>query len=1069
MRFITLGSMLLATVLTMSHANAQKVKKAATAPVATTEKVDINKVFKDWKPRNIGPASMSGRVTTIDAEVANPNHIWIGAASGGVWKTSNAGVSWTPVFDEQPILNIGALAIQQSNPSVVWVGTGEGNPRNSISIGEGIYKTMDAGRTWKRMGLELTRNIHRVIIDPSNPNTVYAGAIGNPYGQSKNRGVYKTTDGGDTWNQILFTNDTSGPGDMIMDPSNPNKLFVAMWHHYRNPYHLESGGKGSGLYMTIDGGKNFTKLGKEHGLPDGDLGRVGITISRSNPNVVYALVESKKSGLYKSEDGGYSWKLVNGQKSIVDNRPFYFQDVISDPLNENTLWYISQTVQKSIDGGKNFETIIPYSGIHPDHHAFWIHPTDNKYIIDGNDGGIGITRDGGKTWMFDEKIPVGQFYHINVDNEIPYHVMGGMQDNGSWRGPAYTTTQGGIRNFDWDNLWGGDGFDVMPDAEDANWVYAMSQGGNVGRYNTVTGQSSYIKPPAPNAKTLLRFNWNAAIAQDPFDKKTIYFGSQFLHKSINKGAAWELISPDLTTNDSAKIDQRDNGGLSIDITGAENFCTIICIAPSAVQKGLIYIGTDDGKVQMTSDGGATWTDLTANITGLPKGAWIPQIRTSAFNVNEVFVVVNNYRQGDFAPYIFRSMDAGKTWMNMVDEKKVTGYALTVLQDPTEPNLIFVGTEQGMYISLDNGVQFQQWKNGYPSVSTYDFAIQEREADLAIATFGRSLWVLDDIRPLRKLAKAQTAKFFVTVPPSAINLSIKNSPYEWSTWGMWDAPNKPTGMAISIYSTDTVKKAKVQIKDAMDSVIRNLNVKLDSSGLNRSYWGFEQKGKRGAGAPKSGGGGFGRRMAEGTADASPAEEREFTGRDVLPGKYKVVVTAGNWKDSAMVEVADDPRLPSKNEVVLAQDKLLDQLQMVADKHNAAQDQLDDADLILVQLKAEWKDKKDKGLDSLNKVHKAITEKVKNLREMMVGKRQEKQGYGTVAAITPIGIIRNASMLVMGKTSMPGAQEDRAIADATVVAADVASKVNAFFAKDWADFRKLVEATPIKKFKEIEAIK
>jgi photosystem II stability/assembly factor-like uncharacterized protein len=1068
MRFITLGSMFLASVLTFSQASAQKVKKAATAPVATTEKVDINKVFKNWKPRNIGPASMSGRVTTIDAEVANPNHIWIGAASGGVWKTYNGGVSWTPVFDDQPILNIGALAIQQSNPSVVWVGTGEGNPRNSISIGEGMYKTMDAGRTWKRMGLEQTRNIHRVIIDPSNPNTVYAGAIGNPYGQSKNRGVYKTTDGGETWNQILFTNDTSGPGDMIMDPSNPNKLFVAMWHHYRNPYHLESGGKGSGIYMTIDGGKNFVKLGKEHGLPDGDLGRVGITISRSNPNVVYALVESKKSGLYKSDDGGYSWKLVNGQKSIVDNRPFYFQDIIGDPLNENTLWYISQTVQKSIDGGKSFETIIPYSGIHPDHHAFWIHPTDNKYIIDGNDGGIGITRDGGKTWMFDEKIPVGQFYHINVDNEIPYHVMGGMQDNGSWRGPAYTTVQGGIRNFDWDNLWGGDGFDVMPDPEDANWVYAMSQGGNVGRYNTVTGQSSFIKPPAPDAKTLLRFNWNASIAQDPFDKKTIYFGSQFLHKSTNKGAAWEIISPDLTTNDSAKIDQRDNGGLSIDITGAENHCTIICIAPSAVQKGLIYIGTDDGKVQMTTNGGATWTDVTANITGLPKGAWIPQIRTSATNPNEVFVVVNNYRQGDFAPYIFRSNDAGKTWTNMVDAKKVTGYALTVLQDPTEPNLIFVGTEQGMYVSIDNGINFQQWKNGYPSVSTYDFAIQEREADLAIATFGRSLWVLDDIRPLRKLAKAQTSKFFVSVPPASINLSIKNSPYEWSTWGMWDAPNKPTGMPITIYSMDTVKKAKVQIKDADDKVIRNLSFKLDS-GFNRNYWGFEQKGKRAAGAPKNGGGGFGRRMAEEPTEAAPAEEKEFTGREVLPGTYKVVVTAGAWKDSAMVQVADDPRVPSKNEVVLAQDKLLDQLQVVADKYNAAQDQLDEAELTLTQLKAEWKDKKDKGVDSLNKAHKAIAEKVKSLKEMMVGKRQEKQGYGTVPTITPISIIRSAGMLIMGKNTLPGAQEERVIAEAKVAADKVATQVNAFFAKDWADFRKLVESTPIKKFKEVETIK
>ena len=1068
MRSFLLGTMLISSFLVGTDAHAQKSKKTNSVTPVVAEKVDINKVFKNWKPRNIGPASMSGRVTTIDAEQSNPNHIWIGAASGGVWKTDNAGVSWTPVFDEQPIMNIGSLAIQQSNPSVVWVGTGEGNPRNSISLGEGIYKTMDAGRTWKRMGLEQTRNIHRVIIDPSNPNTIYAGAIGNPYGQSKHRGVFKTTDGGDTWNQILYTNDTSGPGDMIMDPSNPNKLFVAMWHHYRNPYHLESGGKGSGLYMTVDGGKNFIKLGKEHGLPDGNLGRVGITISRSNPNRVYALIESAKSGLYKSDDGGYSWKLVNAQKSIVDNRPFYFQDVICDPLNENTLWYISQTVQKSIDGGKTFETIIPYSGIHPDHHAFWIHPKDNKFMIDGNDGGIGITRDGGKTWMFDEKIPVGQFYHVNVDNEIPYHVMGGMQDNGSWRGPAYTATQGGIRNFDWDNLWGGDGFDVMPDPEDANWVYAMSQGGSVGRYNTQTGQSSFIKPPSPDAKTLLRFNWNAAIAQDPFDKKTIYFGSQFLHKSTNKGAGWTVISPDLTTNDSAKIDQTNNGGLSIDITGAENYCTIMTIAPSAVQKDLIFIGTDDGKVQMTTNGGKTWSDLTANIAGFPKGAWIPQIRTSSYNANEVFVVANNYRQGDFAPYIFRSTDLGKTWTRLVDEKKVTGYALTILQDPVEPNLIFVGTEQGFYISLDNGVNFQQWKNGYPSVSTYDFAIQDREADLAIATFGRSLWILDDIRPLRQLAKSKNANFFLSVPPTAINLSIKNAPYEWSTWGMWDAPNKPTGLPITVYLNDSLKKVKVQIKDINDQVIRNLTFKVDS-GFNRNYWGFEQKGKRAAGAPKTGGGGRRGAEEEGAAATSNEDDKEFTGRDVLAGKFKIVVTANALKDSAWVEVKDDPRLPSKNEVVLAQDRFLEKLQPINDKYNAALDQIEEAETTLAQLKAEWKDKKDKGVDSLTKVHKAVTEKLKGLREFMMGKKQEKQGYGTVPVITPISIIRNASMLIVGKNTAPAEQEEAAISAANVAVNEVATKVNAFFANDWAAFRKLVEVTPIKKFKEVETIK
>jgi photosystem II stability/assembly factor-like uncharacterized protein len=1070
MRISILGSIVLASVMLTTTVSAQKSKKAAPVVAAPTTKVDINKVFKNWKPRNVGPASMSGRVTSIDVEVANPNNIWIGAASGGVWKTNNSGVSWTPVFDEQPILNIGAVAIQQSNPSVVWVGTGEGNPRNSISIGEGIYKTLDAGKTWKKMGLEQTRNIHRVIIDPTNPNVVYAGAIGNPYGQSKNRGVYKTTDGGETWNQILYTNDTSGVGDMIMDPKNPNKLLVAMWHHYRNPYHLESGGKGSGIYMTIDGGKNFTKLGKENGLPDGNLGRVGIAISKSNPNRVYALVESTKSGLYKSDDGGYNFTLVNAQKSIVDNRPFYFQDIICDPLNENTLWYISQTVVKSIDAGKNFETIIPYSGIHPDHHAFWIHPTDNKFMVDGNDGGIGITRDGGKTWMFDEKIPVGQFYHVNVDNETPYHIMGGMQDNGSWRGPAYTFIDGGIKNSYWDNLWGGDGFDVMPDPEDANWVYAMSQGGSVGRYNTATGEQTYIKPPAPDATTLMRFNWNAAIAQDPFDKKTIYFGSQFLHKSTNKGAAWKIISADLTTNDSAKIDQTNNGGLSVDITGAENHCTILAIAPSSVQKDLIWIGTDDGNVQFTANGGTTWNNVTANITGLPKGAWIAQVRTSTYNANEAFVVANNYRQGDFAPYVFRTTDQGKTWTNILSAAKVTGYALTVIQDIAEPNLFFVGTEQGMFVSLDNAETFQQWKNGYPSVSTYDFAIQEREADLAIATFGRAMWVLDDIRPLRKLAKnkGEVTDFFISAPPSSINATFKNSSYEWNTWGMYDGENRPGGYPVSIFLMDSIKSVKVQIKDANDKDIRNLTFKVDS-GLTKNYWRYEQKGTRGAGMPKLGSGGGGGRRMMFNPSAGGEEDREYRGRAVLAGKYKLIVTAKNKKDSIWLEVKDDVRVTNKTEVVKKQDEMMAKFQPSADKLNMVMDQLDEVDALLLQLTAEWKDKKDKGLDTLNKTHKKVVASAKKLREFISGKAQEKQGYGTVDVITPMSTIRAATMLIAGKNTIPGVQEEEKLKDAEAAIRTVVEKANAFFANEWAAFRKLVEATPIKKFKDYEVIK
>src|SRR4051812_14876413 len=563
--------------------------------------------LKNLQPRSIGPASMSGRITAIDAVVKDPDTWYVGAASGGVWKTTNAGASWTAVFDEQPTLNIGSIAIQQSNPNIVWVGTGEGNPRNSLNIGEGIYKSMDAGKTWKRMGLEKTKNLHRIIIDPTNPNVVYAAAIGNPYAEHPERGVYKTTDGGETWSRVLYTNDTSGCADLAMDPSNPNKLLANMWQHRRTPWSFKSGGPGSGFYLTIDGGKTWKKLGKADGLPVGDYGRIGIAFSHSAPSRVYAMIEATKNGLYKSDDGGFKWELVNSEPQWVTNRPFYFQDIAVDTKNENRLYSIHDVVDISEDGGKTFRNLLPYFGIHPDHHAWWISPTDPNFILDGNDGGMGITRDRGKSWNFNENLPVGQFYHINVDNETPYNVMGGMQDNGSWHGPAYSWANGGIRNYYWDNIGGGDGFDAMPDPDSADWVYSMSQGGSLQRYNFKTGERWFIKPPDVDTSKKYRFNWNSAIAQDPFDHNTIYYGSQFIHKSTDKGASWQTISPDLTTNDPVKIDQSENGGLTLDITGAENYCTILAIEPSTKEKGLIWAGTDDGNVQLTRDGGATWT------------------------------------------------------------------------------------------------------------------------------------------------------------------------------------------------------------------------------------------------------------------------------------------------------------------------------------------------------------------------------------------------------------------------------------------------------------------------------
>ncbi|WP_216593782.1 hypothetical protein [Flavihumibacter sp. ZG627] len=1056
---------LLAGCLLVATAFSASAQRKKTSEPVQQAGFDINQ-FKNWKPRNIGPSGMSGRITAIDAVIDNPSTIYIGAASGGVWKTDNGGAGWKPVFDEQPILNIGSIAIQQSNPNVVWVGTGEGNPRNSINIGEGMYKTLDAGKTWQKMGLEKTRNIHRVIIDPVNPNTVYAGAIGNPYAPNPDRGVFKTTDGGASWNKILFTNDSTGIGDMIMDPSNPNKLFAAMWHHYRTPWSFHSGGSGSGLYMTLDGGGKWKKLGKENGLPEGDYGRIGLAISRSNPDVVYALIEATKNGLYRSDDGGYNWKLINSNPQWVTNRPFYFQEIAVDPLNENRLWLIYQMIGVSEDGGKDFKVVIPYNGIHPDHHAFWIHPKDNKFIIDGNDGGIGISRDLGKTWIFDEKIPVGQFYHINVDNEIPYNVMGGMQDNGSWRGPAYTWINGGIRNYYWESIWGGDGFDMMPDPDDASWVYAMSQGGNVGRYNTKTGESWFVKPANPNLQTQLRFNWNAAIAQDPFDNNTIYFGSQYLHRSANKGNTWETISGDLSTNDSAKIDQNKNGGLSLDITGAENHCTILTIAPSAKEKGIIWVGTDDGNVQLTRDGGITWTNFSNKIPGLPKGAWIPQIQAGRHNAGEAFVVANDYRQGDFRPYIFRTTDFGKTWTKLLDEKKVMGYALCVLQDPVQPNLIFAGTEQGLWVSLNNGNTWQQWKNGYPSVSTYDLAIQEREADLVIATFGRALWVLDDIRPLRSLAAGNglPVKKVLTVfeAPLAYQAEFRNAPgYEWSTWGLWDAENRRRGAAITYHvdkrmlDTTARKKAdtvQVKIYDENNELIRNLKWKADS-GYNRSYWGMERKGSRRPGSLKP------------TTNAP-----EQGGDDVLPGTYKVVIELAGQKDSTRVSVNADPRMGDRKEILLAQQNLKQRLQRSADKLIEGMDRLTEAEEITKKMDAQLKDITGKDADTLKKAGKKIQDDIKKLREFVNGKSIERQGYGRPQQPpTPMSVYQQANRYISAKALKPGADEERMVTEAEQEIGNAVEKINLFFNNDWKNYRKLAEDNPVKLFKDYSEIK
>ena len=1021
--------------------------------------------LKNLKPRNIGPSGMSGRITAIDVDLNHPDTWYVCSASGGIWKTTNAGADWKPVFDAEATLNMGSISIQQSNPNIVWAGTGEGNPRNSLNIGDGIFKSLDAGKTWKKMGLDKTHNIHRIIIDPSNPDVVYVAAIGNPYSEHSERGVYKTTDGGETWKKVLYSNDTSGCAELVMDPSNPNKLLANMWQHRRTPWSFKSGGAGSGLFITYDGGRSWKKLGKEDGLPAGNYGRIGLSFSESSPNRVYAMVEATKNGLYKSDDGGSKWELVNSDPQWVTNRPFYFQDIRVDTKNENRLYSIHDMVDVSEDGGKTFKNLLPYSGIHPDHHAWWISPNDPRFIIDGNDGGIGITRDRGKTWNFNEHLPVGQFYHINVDNEIPYNVMGGMQDNGSWHGPAYTWTNGGIKNYYWENVGGGDGFDVMPDMDNADWVYSMSQGGSLQRLNYKTGERWFIKPADLDTAHKLRFNWNAAIAQDPFDHNVIYFGSQYLHVSTDKGTTWKIISPDLTTNDKVKINQFENGGLTLDITGAENYCTILSIEPSGKEKGVIWIGTDDGNVQLTRDDGKSWTNFRGKIPGMPIGCWIPQIRASRYNAAEVYIVANDYRRGDFRPYIFHTTDFGKTWVNMLDNKNIDGYALCMLQDPVEPNLLFVGSEHGLWVSFDNGGKFIHWKNDvFPAVSTFDLAEQEREADLVIATFGRAVWVLDDIRPLRKIASNRGRMFTGRIntfdAPDCFEATYKAAPgYEWSVYGLWDAENRRRGAEISYFisaSKDTSSKndsVTVHIYNDKMENIRNLKWKADS-GFNRQWWGMEEKGFRQPGSTGTGRGG--------SVSAEPS------GLQVSPGTYKVVLVLGKDSATTSVTIKDDPRLKKSEEVKIAQRKMLDRLHKSSEKLNTGIDQLNESDEVLNKITAEIKGLQGKEIDSLRKTTKEMEDSIKAIKEFISGKTSDRQGLSRPAEFTVMTSMQTAQQYIFYKSVAPGPQEEELVKMAEEMIRAAVKRVNHFYDSIWPLYRKQVENTHIILFKDYKPI-
>ncbi len=1047
----------------------------------SAQKLDTDRLSV-MKARNIGPAGMSGRITAIDAVVADPNIIYAGAASGGVWKTTSGGVKWEPIFDANETINIGAIAIQQNNPDVVWVGTGEGNPRNSLNNGEGIYKSLDGGKTWKLMGLEKTSNIHRIIVHRDNPDIVYVAAIGNPWSEHPERGVYRTKDGGKTWEKILYTNDLSGAADMVVDPSNPNKLFVAMWEHKRWPWFFKSGGEGSGLYVTLDGGDTWTKKTDADGLPKGEIGRIGLAVAPSNPDRVYALVESTKNALYRSDDGGVKWTVVNDDNGIA-NRPFYYADIFVDSKDPNRIYNIFSMVSMSEDGGKTFNTIIPYSGVHPDHHAWWIHPENPNLIIEGNDGGLNISYDRAKTWRFVENIPVAQLYHVNVDNEFPYNVYGGMQDNGSWRGPGYVLRAGGIINAYWDELMFGDGFDVVPDPENARYGYAMSQGGNVGRFDYETGNTKTIKPTHPDIDVRLRFNWNAAIAQNPHDPKSIYYGSQYLHKSNDKGTTWEVISPDLSTNDPEKQKQYMSGGLTIDATGAENHCTIIAIAPSPLDQQVIWVGTDDGQVQVTRDGGKTWTNTSGKITGMPKGSWVPQIQASRFTAGEALVVVNDYRRGNMEPMVFRTKDFGNTWERIVTSSQVKGYALSVLQDLEEPNLLFLGTENGLWVSIDAGKNWTAWKHGFPPVSTMDMTIQPREHDLVIATFGRSFFVLDDIRPLREIAKtggkaldniltvyqanpaymiqgykqAAGMRFGADGTYSGENKNLRGATIRYSV-----NPPKATEAATSATSAKGKKatpaapaapKATVKydtlythIFDASGKNIRTLKTVPKEAGLAEVNWGLDERST--------------------STSARGGRGGEPGGNSVMPGTYKAVMMYGDQKDSTMIQVMLDPRVEYGAEVIKAKNELYDRLAKSTETLADINTQIREAQEMITKVNTLTKDLKTDEAKALAKAAKEIEKELTELNESINGARRGG-GQGLVRApeLTVGNKVGEARRYIGSmQQATPTQTELTLIEHAEQMVADAKAKVDAFFADKWPAFKSQAAKADFNPFKD-----
>jgi photosystem II stability/assembly factor-like uncharacterized protein len=867
----------------------------------------------DLRFRNLGPAVAGGRVAAVAGVPGNPNIIYVGAAGGGVWKTTDGGITWRAISDGMPTASIGAIALAPQNPNWIWVGTGEGNPRNDVLTGHGVFFSSDGGASWKAMGLETTGQIPVVLISPADANTVYVASIGHAWGPNADRGVFRTTDGGKSWQKVLYLNDTTGASDLVMDPQNPKVLYAGMWQVARHPWILESGGPSSGIYRSTDGGDTWQKL--SGGLPTGLVGRIGITIAPSNPAHIYALVESKNGVLWESRDGGNRWAKVSDDRSI-QARPFYFSHLYVPQDNENRIYFLSYDILLSTDGGNSSHIIA--RGVHPDHHSLWIDPKDPAHLLEGNDGGIYVSSDAGDHWRYLDNLPIEQLYSVAIDDHAPYTICGGLQDNNGWCGTSNSLRAGGIGPNDWKVFVGGDGQYVVPGRGGSPFVYADSQGGAIVRVNRENDVSQSIRPYNMTSfdvelfKAKYRFNWTAPIAISPKDSNEVYIGGNVLFRSKDAGAHWTPISGDLTRDDKAK-QVLTGGPIILDLSSAENYDTILSISISPVDANVIWIGTDDGCVQVTRDGGAHWANVAGAMPNLPEWGRISQIDASPFAAGSAYAAVDLHQMDNDKPYVFKTEDFGKTWMAITRNLPQGAPAHVVREDPNKRGLLVVGTDTGLFYS-EGDSDWKPMRAGFPTVPVVDLQFAAKAHDLVVATHGRGFFIMDDISPLENAAAADAGFHLFPIADATRWHTSRGGGY---SMGAFTAPNPPNGVVINYFVTRTPEQIErrepvlINIMDTNGKLVRSIDSR-PHAGINRVVWplNYSSATALNVSTPAEGGGEEGGGGGRGNVMVT-----------VAPGTYRVDVTdyATQKTLSQKVQVAADPRMKADPAGFAAQTK------------------------------------------------------------------------------------------------------------------------------------------------------